>query len=67
MRWIWVCSTPCDVFTRLSVAASDRMLRPFAPPVGAKGRDVLPVDELREVMQSVCAMDLERHPEWFTG
>jgi len=139
--WIWVCSTPCDVFTRLSVAASreapggvdairgslgqsiwraatgkceglapdvpwetelgslvalyagttqvwqmtdrlkegghfivmyyrqatesDGMLRPFALPVGAKGRDVLPVDELREVMQSVCAMDLARHPEWF--
>ena len=41
------------------------MLRPFALPVSARGRDVLPVSELREVIRSVSAMDHARHPEWF--
>lgn len=41
------------------------ILRPFALPVSAKGRDVLPVGELRGVIQSVSAMDRARHPEWF--
>ena len=41
------------------------MLRPFALPVSARGRDVLPVGELREVIRSVSAMDRVRHPEWF--
>lgn len=41
------------------------MLRPFALPASARGRDVLPVGELREVIRSVSAMDHARHPEWF--
>lgn len=41
------------------------MLRPFALPASARGRDVLPVGELREVIRSVSAMDRARHPEWF--
>lgn len=41
------------------------MLRPFALPASARGRDVLPVGELREVIRSVSSMDRARHPEWF--
>lgn len=139
--WTWVCSVPCDVFARASVAASrespagvdavrgslghaiwraatvhgsdpvsgvpweielgsllasyagttqvwqvtnrlqdgghfivlyyrepsrsDGMLRPFALPASARGRDVLPVADLRGVISSVSAMDRARHPEWF--
>jgi hypothetical protein len=43
------------------------MLRPFALPVSARGRDVLPVGELLEVIRSVSATDRRRHPEWFTA
>ena len=140
-KWIWVCSTPCDVFGRLSEAASressagleairgclgqsiwraasgqtqavasevsweielgsllasyagttkvwqltnrlqegghfivlyyrqssqsNGILRPFALPVEARGRDLLPVAELREVIESISSMDRVRHPEWF--
>ena len=139
--WIWVCSVPCDVFARASLAASREspadvdavrgslghaiwlaatdqatdptsgvswgielgsllaayagttqvwqvtnhlqdgghfivlyyrdpsravgILRPFALPASAKGRDVLPVADLREVIRSVSAMDRARHPDWF--
>ena len=40
------------------------MLRPFALPRSASAREVLPVEQLREVIGQVLETDRARHPEW---